>query len=194
MNSFLLETSLRFYFTGHWLRELGKQLQKAGINQFPAGDNTACQGLSQGPPLSPPGVLPGSGGCCYFSAVEMEPAFSSQWENSILLFLKLFSATQLLTEGGQMMGVSCIPQINSPSSLASFSPWSHRKTVSWVTFTQKMHGRLWLCGGWKPHLLLDGFACLSHHSGHEVSSCSLAKTSTVPFPPCILLEQRSSPS
>lgn len=107
------ETSLRCYVPGYRLRELGKQPQKAEIYLFPAGENTGCQELAQGPALSPTGVLPGSG----LLLQSLLLAVSGRTASS--LFLKLFSATELLTEGGQMMGVSCIPQSQSPDSLAS---------------------------------------------------------------------------
>lgn len=122
LNPQVSETSLRCYVPGCGLRELGKQPQNAGIHLFPAGENTGCQELAQGPALCPTGVLPGSG----LLLQSLLSAVSGRTASS--LFLKLFPATQLLTEGGQTMGVSCTPQ--SRLSLSLFIFCSHRETVS----------------------------------------------------------------
>lgn len=115
LNPQVSETSLRCYVPGCGLRELGKQPQNAGIHLFPAGENTGCQELTQGPALCPTGVLPGSG----LLLQSLLSAVSGRTASS--LFLKLFPAAQLLTEGGQTMGVSCTPQSQSPDSRASLS-------------------------------------------------------------------------
>lgn len=110
LNPQVSETSLRCYVPGCGLRELGKQPQNTGIQLFPAGENTGAKSSHKAQHCPPTGVLPGSG----LLLQSLHSAVSGRTASS--LFLKLFSATQLLTEGGQTMGVHCTPQSQSPHS------------------------------------------------------------------------------